>query len=63
MKTVVILSLLVLGLASISTHGAEPVKVGGDFGTAWLKNLPIRNDSALKVMKEAFGVGVAHLDG
>jgi hypothetical protein len=40
MRTVVILSLLVLGMSSISSHGAEPVKVGGDFGTAWLKNLP-----------------------
>ena len=40
MRTVIILSLMVLGMACISTHGAEPVNVGGDFGTAWLKNLP-----------------------
>lgn len=40
MRTVIILSLLALLAASVAAPGAEPVKVGGDFGTAWLKNLP-----------------------
>ena len=40
MRTSIILLILVLGIACISTHGAEQVNVGGDFGTAWLKNLP-----------------------
>ena len=40
MRTVTILFILILLAASASTDGAEPVNVGGDFGTAWLKNLP-----------------------
>jgi hypothetical protein len=40
MRTVIILSLLALLAACAGATGAEPVKVGGDFGTAWLKNLP-----------------------
>lgn len=40
MRTVIILSLLALLAACAAASGAEPVKVGGDFGTAWLKNLP-----------------------
>lgn len=46
MKTVIILSLLALLAACTAAFGAEPVKIGGDFGTSWLNNLPYQTVSA-----------------
>jgi hypothetical protein len=46
MRTVIILSLLALLAACAAAPGAEPVKVGGDFGTAWLKNLPYQPETS-----------------
>ena len=40
MRTVIVLSFLALLVTSIAAFGAEPVRVGGDFGISWLKNLP-----------------------
>jgi hypothetical protein len=46
MRTVIILSLLALMAACAATFCAEPVKVGGDFGTAWLNNLPYQPETS-----------------
>ncbi len=40
MRTVVILSILALLAGATAASGAEPMSVGGDFGMAWLENLP-----------------------
>jgi len=40
MRTVLPLAFVALIAASTAAFGIEPVTVGGDFGTAWLKNLP-----------------------
>lgn len=40
MRTVLPLAFVALIAASAAAFGIEPVTVGGDFGTAWLKNLP-----------------------
>lgn len=40
MRTVIILSFLALVTVSTAAFCADPLKVGGDFGTAWLENLP-----------------------
>jgi hypothetical protein len=45
MKSVIILSLLALLAACAAAFGAEPVEIGGDFGTSWLNNLPYQTVS------------------
>jgi len=46
MRTVSILAFLALVALSFAAIGAEPVSVGGDFGAAWLKNLPYQPTAA-----------------
>jgi hypothetical protein len=46
MRTVTILAFLALVALSFAAIGAEPVSVGGDFGAAWLKNLPYQPTAA-----------------
>ena len=46
MRTVSILAFLALVALSFAAIGAERVSVGGDFGAAWLKNLPYQPTAA-----------------